>query len=213
MTQTSVIRKLRTSLYFVCARGSVMKRIKFVKGNAMCGQRTWSNSPREPWQGMAGQGSTRIIPRSKDSQDSRCRSLQARIVVEGQGLQRSSEQKKIMWLHATCVRLWILCGFKPPKMPFNYQLGTTGHYVFRIVFIEFHGSQQFPATWEIVWWPPANEAPVPSGTLVVLGPAHLRDNEVTKNHRFGHRFISPKSPLWWYVDDVLNLYCILWWFW
>ena len=40
MTQTSVIRKLRTSLYFVCARGSVMKRIKFVKGNAMCGQRT-----------------------------------------------------------------------------------------------------------------------------------------------------------------------------
>ena len=120
--------------------------------------------------------------------------------------------KKNMWLHTTCVRLWILCGFKPPKMPFNYQLGTTGHYVFRIVFIEFHGSQQFPATWEIVWWPPANEAPVPSGTLVVSGPAHLRD-EVTKNHRFGHRFISPKSPFWWYVDDVLDFYCILWWFW
>ena len=104
---------------FVCARGSVSNLSKAMrcaaKGREVIAHVSLGRAIRDQLESSHG----------------------ARTAVAGKDRSRRSRPseifrvKKIMWLHTTCVRL--CCGFKPPKMPFNYQLGTTGHYVFRSI--------------------------------------------------------------------------------
>lgn len=104
-----------------------------------CGQMAWSNSPREPWH--------------KDQLPShgvktKFAALQARIVVEGQGLQSNSISACLIL--SGCTQLVFGCGFsvlrwfKAPQMPSNYQQGMTGHNSGIQVFISLRRISWFP---------------------------------------------------------------------